>query len=103
MIKKCYFSLDCQYRFTVTSEKMLFTATLRIVVLEKSRPIYNYRFTFIIIKNVIFCQVKIMVLDKSRPTYHYRLTVMVIKMLFFARLKLWSWRNLDPLITIDLL
>ena len=49
---------------------MLFTAKLRIVVPEKSRPTYHYRFT-LIIKNATFREIEIRVLEKSRPTHYY--------------------------------
>ena len=71
---------------------MLSTATLRIVVPEKSRPTFHYNFTFKMIQNVISRQIKIMVLEKSRPTYHYRFTFIMIKKVIFRQI-----------ITIDLL
>ena len=44
----------------------------------------------------------IVVLEKSKPTYNYRFTFIMIKNVIFARLKLWSLRNLDSPIAIDL-
>ena len=75
---------------------------MKIMVLDKSRPTYHYRFTVTRKKMLLTATLRIVVLEKSKPTYNYRFTFIMIKMLFFARLKLWSLRNLDLLIAIDL-